>query len=104
MDAGTARHADSLAEIEPGPFSLAPFLCGPFSLEGSTPGAPRSARAYARVAEEIAEYANLTPAQMAKKIKALEKEMYGYAKDLEFEKAAAVRDRIKELQGKGLAV
>ena len=72
-------------------------------LEGSTPGAPRSARAYARVAEEIAEYADLTPAQMAKKIKALEKEMYGYAKDLEFEKAAAVRDRIKELQGKGLA-
>ena len=71
-------------------------------LEGSTPGAPRSARAYARVAEEIAEYANLTPAQMAKKIKVLEKEMYGYAKDLEFEKAAAVRDRIKELQGKGL--
>ncbi|WP_295431254.1 excinuclease ABC subunit UvrB [uncultured Thiodictyon sp.] len=73
-------------------------------LEGSTPGAPRSARAYARVAEEIAEYANLTPVQMAKKIKSLEKEMYGYAKDLEFEKAAAVRDKIKELQGKGLAV
>jgi excinuclease ABC subunit B len=71
-------------------------------LEGSAPGAPHSARAYARVAEEVAEYANLTPAQMAKKIKALEKEMYGYAKDLEFEKAAAVRDRIKELQGKGL--
>ncbi|WP_295391983.1 excinuclease ABC subunit UvrB [uncultured Thiodictyon sp.] len=72
-------------------------------LEGSTPGAPRSARAYARVAEEIVEYANLTPVQMAKKIKALEKEMYGHAKDLEFEKAAAVRDKIKELQGKGLA-
>ena len=72
-------------------------------MEGATPGAPKSARAYARVAEEILEYANLTPAQMAKKIKALEKEMYGYAKDLEFEKAAAVRDRIKELQGKGLA-
>ncbi|WP_295445365.1 excinuclease ABC subunit UvrB [uncultured Thiodictyon sp.] len=72
-------------------------------LEGSTPGAPRSARAYARVAEEVVEYANLTPVQMAKKIKALEKEMYGHAKDLEFEKAAAVRDKIKELQGKGLA-
>jgi excinuclease ABC subunit B len=72
-------------------------------LEGATPGAPKSARAYARVAEEILEYANLTPAQMARKIKTLEKEMYGYAKDLEFEKAAAVRDRIKELQGKGLA-
>ncbi|MGB4333728.1 MAG: excinuclease ABC subunit UvrB [Chromatiaceae bacterium] len=72
-------------------------------LEGSTPGGPRSAREYAKVAEETAEYASLTPAQMARKIKGLEKEMYGYAKDLEFEKAAAVRDRLKELQMKGLA-
>ncbi|MCC7277230.1 MAG: excinuclease ABC subunit UvrB [Chromatiaceae bacterium] len=72
-------------------------------LEGATPGGPRSAREYAKVAEETAEYASLTPAQMARKIKALEKEMYGYAKDLEFEKAAAVRDRLKELQMKGLA-
>jgi excinuclease ABC subunit B len=72
-------------------------------LDSSTPGAPRGARAYAKAAEEILEYANLTPAQMARKIKALEKEMYGCAKDLEFEKAAALRDRIKELQGKGLA-
>ena len=72
-------------------------------LEGAIPGCARSARAYARVAEEIAEYANLTPQQMARKIKALEKEMYRYAKDLEFEKAAAVRDQIKELQGRGLA-
>ncbi len=72
-------------------------------LEGATPGGPLKAREYARVAEEMAEYASLTPAQMARKIKALEKEMYGYAKDLEFEKAAAVRDRLKELQLKGLA-
>jgi excinuclease ABC subunit B len=72
-------------------------------LEGATPGGPRSAREYAQVAEEMVEYANLTPAQMARKIKALEKEMYGYAKDLEFEKAAAVRDHLKELQMKGLA-
>ena len=72
-------------------------------LEGATPGGPRPAREYAQVAEEMVEYASLTPAQMARKIKALEKEMYGYAKDLEFEKAAAVRDRLKELQMKGLA-
>ncbi|NCA88867.1 MAG: hypothetical protein EOM92_08110, partial [Gammaproteobacteria bacterium] len=64
---------------------------------------PKSAKEYARVAEETAEYAGLTPAQMARKIKALEKEMYQHAKDLEFEKAAAVRDRIKALQTKGLA-
>jgi len=72
-------------------------------LEGATPGAPMGTREYARVAEETAEYASLTPAQMAKKIKALEKEMYRHAKDLEFEKAAAVRDRIRELRGRGLA-
>jgi len=72
-------------------------------LESAMPGAPMKARAYARVAEEIVEYANLTPQQMAKKVKALEKEMYAFAKDLEFEKATAVRDKIKELQGKGLA-
>ena len=72
-------------------------------LEGATPGAPMRAQEYARVAEDMAEYANLTPSQMARKIKALEKEMYKHAKDLEFEKAAAVRDRIRELQGRGIA-
>ena len=72
-------------------------------MEASIPGGPKSAKEYARVAEETAEYAGLTPAQMARKIKALEKEMYQHAKDLEFEKAAAVRDKIKELQTKGLA-
>ncbi|MEA3277904.1 MAG: excinuclease ABC subunit UvrB [Pseudomonadota bacterium] len=72
-------------------------------MEGAMPGAPMRARDYAKVAEEVAEYAGLTPPQMARKLKALEKEMYRHAKDLEFEKAAAVRDRIRELQGRGLA-
>jgi len=72
-------------------------------LEGATPGAPMRAREYAKVAEEVAEYASLTPAQMAKKLKALEKAMYRHAKDLEFEQAAALRDRIRELRGRGIA-
>ncbi len=72
-------------------------------METAMPGAPMKARQYARVAEQVAEYANLTPQQMAKRLKALEKEMYQHARDLEFEKAAAVRDRIRELQGRGLA-
>ena len=72
-------------------------------MEGAHPGAPLRARDYAKVAEEVIEYAGLAPAQMARKIKSLEKEMYRYAKELEFEKAAAVRDRIKELQGRGIA-
>jgi excinuclease ABC subunit B len=72
-------------------------------MEGAYPGAPMRARDYAKVADEVVEYADLTPQQMARKLKALEKEMYQYAKELEFEKAAAVRDRIKELQGRGIA-
>ncbi|UHD18318.1 excinuclease ABC subunit UvrB [Thiocapsa bogorovii] len=72
-------------------------------MEGAIPGAPMKARNYAKVAEEIIEYATLTPQQMSKKLKALEKTMYQHAKNLEFEQAAAVRDKIKELQGRGLA-
>jgi excinuclease ABC subunit B len=72
-------------------------------MEGAYPGAPMRARDYAKVAEEVVEYANLTPQQMTRKLKELEKEMYQYAKSLEFEKAAAVRDRIRELQARGLA-
>ncbi|MBK1617358.1 excinuclease ABC subunit B [Lamprobacter modestohalophilus] len=72
-------------------------------LEAHTPGAPMKARDYAKVAEEMAEYADLTPVQMAKKVKSLEKAMYKAAKDLEFEKAAALRDQIKQLRARGLA-
>jgi len=72
-------------------------------MEADHPGGPLRARDYARVADEIAEYADLSPAQMAKKIKSLEKDMYRAAKDLEFEKAAHLRDKIKELRGRGLA-
>jgi excinuclease ABC subunit B len=72
-------------------------------MEGAYPGAPMRARDYVKVAEEVVEYTNLTPQQMTRKLKELEKEMYQYAKSLEFEKAAAVRDRIRELQARGLA-
>ncbi|EGV27831.1 UvrABC system protein B [Thiorhodococcus drewsii AZ1] len=72
-------------------------------LDGATPGAPMKPRQYAKVAEQIAEYASLTPQQMAKRLKTLEKEMYQHAKNLEFEQAAAIRDQIRELQQKGIA-
>jgi len=71
-------------------------------MEGARPGAPMSAKRYARVAEETAEYGSLSPKQMAKRIQALEKQMYQHARDLEFEEAARLRDQIKSLQGKGL--
>ena len=73
-------------------------------MEAAYPGAPSSARKFARVAEETAEYASMTPAQMNRRVKELEKQMYQHARDLEFEQAARVRDQLKELQGRGLAV
>lgn len=51
-----------------------------------------------KVAESKAEYKVMTPKQAAKKLKQLESKMYQYAKDLEFEAAAAMRDEIKLLQ------
>lgn len=54
--------------------------------------------------EEIAEdnheqiIAQLSPVQLAKEIKLLEKQMYKLASDLEFEKAADVRNQIKNLK------
>jgi excinuclease ABC subunit B len=71
-------------------------------MEAAYPGAPARAQNYAKVAQEVAEYAALTPQQMARKLKALEKAMYQHAKNLEFEDAARIRDQIRELQGKGL--
>jgi excinuclease ABC subunit B len=71
-------------------------------MEGAYPGAPAQPRQYAKVAEDILAYANLTPPQMAKKLKAMEKQMYQHAKNLEFEEAARLRDQIKQLQEKGL--
>jgi excinuclease ABC subunit B len=71
-------------------------------MEGARPGGPRPAKEYAKVAETQAEYAALTPKQMAKKIQELEKQMYQHAQDLEFEEAARVRDQIHALQGQGI--
>jgi excinuclease ABC subunit B len=56
-----------------------------------------------RVAEEAAEYAALTPAQFASRVKALEQKMYKHARDLEFEEAAAVRDQLRRLREAGFA-
>ncbi len=71
-------------------------------MEGARAGAPMSPKVYAKVAEEEAEYAAMTAQQMAKRIKALEKEMYRHARDLEFEEAARVRDQIAKLQSRGI--
>jgi excinuclease ABC subunit B len=67
-------------------------------LEGALTPGKASAKQYARVAEEMVEYARLSPKQLAKKIASLEQQMYEHARNLEFEEAAGLRDRIRHIQ------
>jgi excinuclease ABC subunit B len=43
-------------------------------------------------------YGRMTPAQLAKQVGKLEEQMYEHARDLEFEEAARLRDRIRHIQ------
>jgi excinuclease ABC subunit B len=56
-----------------------------------------------KAAESAAEYAALSPGQLASRIKKLEQQMYQHARDLEFEQAAAVRDELNKLKEMGFA-
>lgn len=51
-----------------------------------------------KAAEEKAKYEDMTEKDLAKEIKKLEKEMVDYARNLEFEKAASVRDRLSKIR------
>ena len=55
-------------------------------------------------AEEEDELAALAPAELAKRVAALRQEMREAAKQLEFERAAEIRDRIKTLEARALGV
>ena len=44
------------------------------------------------------EFANLSPAALARKLKQLEAKMHEHAKNLEFEEAAALRDQLAEIK------
>jgi excinuclease ABC subunit B len=54
--------------------------------------------------EEAAAIQDLTPAQLMRKIKQLEKEMHKAAKALEFEEAANLRDKVGQLRKRGLGI
>jgi excinuclease ABC subunit B len=54
--------------------------------------------AQAQAAQEEARYEVMSEKQIAREIKALEKKMLEHAKNLEFEQAAAARDRLVELK------
>ena len=54
-----------------------------------------------KVAEDKGKYVARSPAEVAKDIEKLEAEMMEHAKNLEFEQAAAVRDKIHQLREEG---
>ncbi len=73
-------------------------------LEGALGPGRVPGRAFDRVAEELLQYGHLTPKQLEQKVRQLEQQMYTHARDLEFEEAARVRDRIRHLQAGNLGL
>ncbi|SEN28824.1 Excinuclease ABC subunit B [Duganella sp. CF517] len=59
---------------------------------------PQDARENQQVAQEAAKYESMSEKQISKEIKRLEKAMLDHAKNLEFEKAAQVRDQLHGLK------
>jgi excinuclease ABC subunit B len=51
-----------------------------------------------KVADERAEYQSMKPERLLKEIDKLEKQMYEHARNLEFEEAALLRDRLEEIK------
>ncbi|MFZ1345080.1 excinuclease ABC subunit UvrB [Thiothrix eikelboomii] len=51
-----------------------------------------------KIAEQGADYRSMSPAQAVKTLKQLEEKMFALAKNLEFEKAAAMRDELAKLR------
>jgi excinuclease ABC subunit B len=58
----------------------------------------KEAKVELEVAQETAKYESMSEKQISKEIKRLEKAMLDHAKNLEFEKAAQVRDQLHHLK------
>ena len=72
-------------------------------LEGAITPGKKKGRVAKKVAEPEAGYdVQLTPEAMAREIKALEEKMMEHARNLEFEQAAAMRDKITRLRDQAL--
>ncbi len=73
-------------------------------MEGALSSAAERGRQYKKVAEERSRYRlgddsrSLSPQELAKKIDGLERQMYEHARNLEFERAAEVRDTLRQLK------
>jgi excinuclease ABC subunit B len=70
----------------------------PDIMEGAYAPGGASPRQYARIADEVIEYAGMSPAELQKQVQVLEQQMYEHAKNLEFEGAAKIRDQIQHIK------
>jgi excinuclease ABC subunit B len=61
-------------------------------------------REFLHAAEEEAEYAAMAPDALAKLLNKLEKQMYAHARNLEFEQAAALRDKLHAIRSRQFGV
>jgi len=61
-------------------------------------------REFLHAAEEEAEYAAMAPDALAKLLNKLEKQMYVHARNLEFEQAAALRDKLHTIRSRQFGV
>ena len=73
-------------------------------MEGARGTGTGSVRGFAKVAEEIVTYGRLSPEQLAQEVARLEQQMYEHARNLEFEEAARLRDRIHHMQAGSLGL
>jgi len=73
-------------------------------MEGAYTDRQTITKTYKKVAEERASYESLSPELLMKKVKKLEEEMYQYARDLDFEAAAKLRDEIRTIKESGLGL
>jgi excinuclease ABC subunit B len=67
-------------------------------MEGARSSKEPSSVKRLKIEEKAAQYQTLTPSALGKKLKLLEKQMLECAKNLEFEKAAEIRDEIHALE------
>jgi len=74
-------------------------------MEGARSSAAGGARVtYLKVAEDRAKYEAMSPQKRLQHIKKLEQQMHKHARDLEFERAAQLRDEIRRIQAVDLGL
>jgi excinuclease ABC subunit B len=73
-------------------------------IEGEAPEVALTPGEYAKVAEQVIEYGGLSAEDLHRELDKLEKRMRQHARDLEFEAAARLRDRIRAIKAANFGV